>query len=135
MTDGAGIARTILSDRPRVASAGRSLATPTHPGLGMSRRGWPWSSAPAGRRCVHSTIVSSYVVRQAVAERHLPVTNAMRRSDPALIEVAFWSHFQDAAGTLGEVWPERDNADGVDGQTETDALPRSSGAVKISVKP
>jgi len=83
----------------------------------------------------YATIVSPDVNRRAVAERHVPITNAMRLRDPALIEEAFQDYFEKAASTLAEGRLERRNRNGVDEQLETDALPRSSGAIKITVKP
>jgi len=69
------------------------------------------------------TIVSPGVNRRAVAERHIPITNAMRRRNPELIEETFRDHFAKAASALAEVWPERQTADGVDEPTGSDALP------------
>jgi DNA-binding GntR family transcriptional regulator len=51
------------------------------------------------------TIVSPGVDRRAVADRHLPIIEALRRGNPALIEAAFRDHFEAAASALAEVWP------------------------------
>jgi len=49
--------------------------------------------------------------RRAVAERHLPIIEALRLRDPDRIDAAFRAHFEAAAAILAQVWPEGDGAD------------------------
>ena len=51
------------------------------------------------------TIVSPGVDRRAVADRHIPIIEALRRQNPDLVEDAFQVHFEAAAVALAEVWP------------------------------
>jgi DNA-binding GntR family transcriptional regulator len=51
------------------------------------------------------TIVSPGVDRRAVADRHIPIIEALRRQNPELVEEAFRVHFESAAAALAEVWP------------------------------
>jgi len=60
------------------------------------------------------TIVSPGVDRRAVADRHLPIIEALRRGNPDLIEEAFRVHFEAAATALAKVWP---GPGGEDGET------------------
>jgi DNA-binding GntR family transcriptional regulator len=63
-----------------------------------------WSTLEPFLR-TYITIVSPGVDRRAVADRHLPIIEALRRQNPALIEEAFRIHFEQAANALAEVWP------------------------------
>jgi DNA-binding GntR family transcriptional regulator len=58
------------------------------------------------------TIVSPGVDRRAVADRHLPIIEALRRQNPDLIEEAYRVHFEQAAAALADVWPPRPAAFG-----------------------
>jgi DNA-binding GntR family transcriptional regulator len=69
-----------------------------------------WSTLEPFLR-TYITIVSPGVDRRAVADRHIPIIEALRRKDPALIEEAFRTHFEDAAEALAEVWPLREGSD------------------------
>lgn len=60
------------------------------------------------------TIVSPGVDRRAVADRHVPIIDALRQTDPALVEDAFKVHFQAAAAALADVWPISEPGDGAD---------------------
>jgi DNA-binding GntR family transcriptional regulator len=51
------------------------------------------------------TIVSPGVDRQAVADRHEPIVEALRRGDGDLLEVAIRHHFEAAEAALAAVWP------------------------------
>ncbi len=51
------------------------------------------------------TIVSPGVDRRAVADRHMPIIEALRRQNSDLIEEAMRVHFEAAAAALAEVWP------------------------------
>ena len=62
------------------------------------------------------TIVSPGVDRRAVADRHIPIVDSLRRQSPVLIEQAMRDHFEAAAAALAEVWP--------DHVGEGDAAPR-----------
>ncbi len=63
-----------------------------------------WSTLEPFLR-TYITIVSPGVDRRAVADRHIPIIDALRRQDPDLIEEAFRVHFEAAASALAEVWP------------------------------
>mgnify|MGYP003574317444 CR=1 FL=1 len=63
-----------------------------------------WSTLEPFLR-TYITIVSPGVDRQAVADRHRPIIEALRRGNPELIEEAFRVHFEAAAAALAEVWP------------------------------
>ena len=63
-----------------------------------------WSTLEPFLR-TYITIVSPGVDRRAVADRHLPIIEALRRRNPDLIEEAFRVHFEAAAAALAEVWP------------------------------
>ena len=52
------------------------------------------------------TIVSPGVDRRAVADRHIPIVDSLRRQNPDLIEEAMREHFAAAARALAEVWPD-----------------------------
>lgn len=52
------------------------------------------------------TIVSARSDRRAVAERHLPIIEALRARDADGIETAFHAHFEAAAAILAQVWPD-----------------------------
>jgi DNA-binding GntR family transcriptional regulator len=51
------------------------------------------------------TIVSPGVDRHAVADRHIPIIEALGKQSPELVEEAFRVHFEAAAAALAEVWP------------------------------
>jgi DNA-binding GntR family transcriptional regulator len=51
------------------------------------------------------TIVSPGVDRQAIADRHLPIIEALRSRRPELVEEAYRVHFEEAAAALAKVWP------------------------------
>ena len=63
-----------------------------------------WSTLEPFLR-TYITIVSPGVDRRAVADRHIPIIEALRRQNPDLIEEAFRVHFEAAAAALAEVWP------------------------------
>ena len=63
-----------------------------------------WSTLEPFLR-TYITIVSPGVDRRAVADRHLPIIDALRRQNADLIEEAFRVHFSAAATALAEVWP------------------------------
>ena len=63
-----------------------------------------WSTLEPFLR-TYSTIVSPGVDRRAVADRHPPIIEALRRGNPDLIEEAFRVHCEAAALALAEVWP------------------------------
>jgi DNA-binding GntR family transcriptional regulator len=52
------------------------------------------------------TIVSPGVDRRAVADRHIPILDALRSGDAARIERAYRTHFEAAARSLADVWPD-----------------------------
>lgn len=65
------------------------------------------------------TIVSPGVDRRAVADRHVPLLEALRQADEGLVARAFEDHFRAAARALSEVWP---GASGkLDGGTAADS--------------
>jgi DNA-binding GntR family transcriptional regulator len=53
------------------------------------------------------TIVSPDVDRQAVADRHVPIIEALRSRRPERVEEAYRVHFEEAAAALAKVWPVR----------------------------
>lgn len=55
------------------------------------------------------TIASTTDDRRLVADRHMPIIEALRSGDAGLVESAFQSHFEAAEQALAVVWP---NADG-----------------------
>ena len=68
-----------------------------------------WSALePFLRTYITIVSLSTGVDRRAVADRHIPIIEALRRGNPALIEDAFHLHFEAAAAALAEVWPHRD---------------------------
>ncbi len=73
-----------------------------------------WSTLEPFLR-TYITIVSPGVDRRAVADRHVPIIEALRRANPDLIEEAFRVHFEKAAAALAEVWPHHEaDADATD---------------------
>jgi DNA-binding GntR family transcriptional regulator len=67
-----------------------------------------WSTLEPFLR-TYITIVSPGVDRRAVADRHIPIIEALRRQNPDLIEEAFRVHFAEAAAALAEVWPHHES--------------------------
>ncbi len=69
------------------------------------------------------TIVGPGVDRRAVADRHLPILEALERRDAATMEAAMKDHFEQAAKLVASVWP----GGAGNGTTETPpiATPRS----------
>lgn len=65
------------------------------------------------------TIVSAGVDRRAVADRHVPIIDALQGGDAGTVERAFETHFEAAAAALAKVWP----GAGPGGSTADDALP------------
>ncbi len=63
-----------------------------------------WSTLEPFLR-TYITIVSPGVDGQAVADRHLPIIDALRKRDPGSVEAALRSHFEQAAAGLSEAWP------------------------------
>ncbi len=51
------------------------------------------------------TIVSPGVDKRAVADRHVPIIEALQKQDAALVTEAFRVHFEAAAEALASVWP------------------------------
>jgi DNA-binding GntR family transcriptional regulator len=73
-----------------------------------------WSTMEPFLR-TYITIVSPGVDRTAVADRHVPIIDALRRQNPDLIQEAFRVHFEKAALALAEVWPHHEAGnDGID---------------------
>ncbi len=85
-----------------------------------------WSTLEPFLR-TYITIVSPGVDRRAVADRHVPIIEALSRQDPELIEEAFRVHFAAAAAALAEVWPHH-VADGDDPDK-----PRPAGMPAIAI--
>ena len=81
-----------------------------------------WSTLEPFLR-TYITIVSPGVDRQAVANRHQPIIEAMRRGDPGLIEEAFRVHFEAAAAALAEVWPHQDGDSDAADKPRPDDMP------------
>ncbi len=55
-----------------------------------------WSTLEPFLR-TYITIVSPGVDRRAVADRHMPIIEALRRGNPDLVEEAYRVHFEEAA--------------------------------------
>jgi DNA-binding GntR family transcriptional regulator len=53
------------------------------------------------------SIVSPKVDRRAVADRHVPIIEALRAGDEGLVGRAYDAHFEAAARSLAAVWPDR----------------------------
>jgi DNA-binding GntR family transcriptional regulator len=85
-----------------------------------------WSTLEPFLR-TYITIVSPGVDRRAVADRHLPIIEALRRGSPEAIEAAFRDHFGAAAAALAEVWPTHGSDD------ETDDKPRPGTVPAIAI--
>jgi DNA-binding GntR family transcriptional regulator len=51
------------------------------------------------------TIVSPGVDRRAVADRHVPILEALRQADEELVARTYAEHLEAAAHALAEVWP------------------------------
>ena len=69
------------------------------------------------------TIVSPGLDRRAVADRHEPIIEALRRANPELIEEAFRVHFEEAALALAEVWPHHEGDNDAAGRPSPDDTP------------
>jgi DNA-binding GntR family transcriptional regulator len=69
------------------------------------------------------TIVSPGVDRRAVADRHIPIIEALRKQNADHVEEAFRIHFEKAAAALAEVWPNQDPADDTAEQATPDSVP------------
>jgi len=54
------------------------------------------------------TIVSPGVDRRAIADRHVPILEALERRDAEAMEAAMTEHFDQAAKSLAAVWPGKD---------------------------
>ena len=81
-----------------------------------------WSTLEPFLR-TYITIVSPGVDRQAVADRHLPIIDALRRQNPELVEEAFRVHFEAAAAALAEVWPHPDDGSAAADDPKPDDMP------------
>lgn len=81
-----------------------------------------WSTLEPFLR-TYITIVSPGVDRQAVADRHLPIIDALRRQDPDLVEEAFRVHFEAAARALAEVWPHQEGGSDAADKVDPDEMP------------
>jgi DNA-binding GntR family transcriptional regulator len=81
-----------------------------------------WSTLEPFLR-TYITIVSPGVDRRAVADRHIPIVDALRRQNPDLIEEAFRVHFEAAAAALAEVWPHHSGADDATDRSKPDEMP------------
>ena len=81
-----------------------------------------WSTLEPFLR-TYITIVSPGVDRRAVADRHLPIIDALSRQNPDLIEEAFRVHFEAAASALAEVWPRQEGDEDVAGKTRPEDQP------------
>ncbi len=81
-----------------------------------------WSTLEPFLR-TYITIVSPGVDRRAVADRHMPIIEALRRANADLIEDAFRVHFEEAAASLAEVWPGDEGDDDVSVQPRPGTMP------------
>jgi len=81
-----------------------------------------WSTLEPFLR-TYITIVSPGVDRRAVADRHMPIIEALRRGNPDLIEEAFRVHFEAAAAALAEVWPHHGGDSEAADKPEPDEMP------------
>jgi DNA-binding GntR family transcriptional regulator len=54
------------------------------------------------------TIASAGVDRRAIADRHTPLVEALRKGDPADVQAAVDFHFEQAAASLARVWVDPD---------------------------
>ncbi|MEX1295247.1 MAG: GntR family transcriptional regulator [Candidatus Limnocylindrales bacterium] len=81
-----------------------------------------WSTLEPFLR-TYITIVSPGVDRRAVADRHLPIIEALRGHNPHLVEEAFRVHFEAAAAALAEVWPRREGDDDTADKPRPDDMP------------
>ena len=81
-----------------------------------------WSTLEPFLR-TYITIVSPGVDRRAVADRHMPIVEALRRGNADLIEEAFRVHFEAAAMALAEVWPNHEGDSDVADRPQPDEVP------------
>jgi DNA-binding GntR family transcriptional regulator len=81
-----------------------------------------WSTLEPFLR-TYITIVSPGVDRRAVADRHMPIVDALRRGNADLIEEAFRVHFEAAARALAEVWPNHESDSDVADRPQPDEVP------------
>jgi len=81
-----------------------------------------WSTLEPFLR-TYITIVSPGVDRRAVADRHMPIIEALRRGNAALIEDAYRVHFEEAATSLAKVWPSDEGDSGVTDEPRPDMMP------------
>ena len=65
-----------------------------------------WTLEPFLRTYI--TIASAGYDRRAIAERHAPLVDALRRGDPGDVQAAVEYHFEQAAQSLARVWVEPD---------------------------
>ena len=65
-----------------------------------------WTLEPFLRTYI--TIASAGYDRRAIAERHAPLVDALRRGDPDDVQAAVEYHFEQAAQSLARVWVEPD---------------------------
>lgn len=71
------------------------------------------------------TIVSPGIDRQAVADRHEPIIEALRAGDAEGVERTMVEHFRAAAAALGDVWPAPDESGDAD---DTEAVAKGQAA-------
>jgi DNA-binding GntR family transcriptional regulator len=69
------------------------------------------------------TIVSPGVDRRAVADRHVPIIDALRSQRPEVVEEAYRVHFEEAAAALAKVWPLPSGDTDAEDSSEPDQVP------------
>jgi DNA-binding GntR family transcriptional regulator len=65
------------------------------------------------------TIVAPGADRRQIADEHIPVLEALRRRDPALVAEVLHQHFATAAAMLGSLWADEGPAVATDGPETT----------------
>ena len=83
-----------------------------------------WSKLePFLRTYITIVSLSTGADRRAVADRHIPIIEALRRGQGDLIEEAFQVHFDQAATALAEVWPHHTGDSDADDRPTPDDMP------------
>lgn len=83
-----------------------------------------WSKLePFLRTYITIVSLSTGADRRKVADRHLPIVEALRQGGAGHIEEAFRVHFEESAAVLAEVWPQPAGHDDADDRSRPRELP------------
>ena len=96
-----------------------------HSGNATLERGWS-KLEPVLRTYITIVSLSTGADRRAVADRHLPIVEALRQGDAGPIEEAFRVHFEESAKALAEVWPHHTGHGDADGHSRPAEVPATA---------